>query len=443
MIKKVVIANRGEIALRILRACKELGIQTVAVHSTADRNLKHVKLADESICIGGNLASQSYLNVPAIIAAAEVSGADAIHPGVGFLSENADFAEQVERSGFTFIGSSFENIRLMGDKISAIELMKKVGIPCISGSGLLNANDDETNKNIAREIGYPVIIKASAGGGGLGMKVVYEENELIDAIHCVTSDAKRAFNNDAVYMEKFLQHPRHIEIQIVADNFGNVVHLGDRDCSLQRRHQKVVEEAPAYFIDQAIIEDIRKKCIKACKKIGYRGLGTFEFLFEDGQFYFIEMNTRLQVEHTITEMITGIDLVKEQLKIASNLPLGFSQKDVKFKGCAIECRINAEDSESFMPSPGLVDHVHIAGGFGVRWDSHIYSGYQVPPYYDSLIGKLVVWAEDRTDAITKMQIALEEMVISGIKTNIELHSKILAELSEMESMPNIHYLFCK
>ncbi|MGL4715815.1 MAG: acetyl-CoA carboxylase biotin carboxylase subunit, partial [Aeromonas sp.] len=386
MLDKVVIANRGEIALRILRACKELGIKTVAVHSTADRELKHVLLADESICIGKPASTDSYLNVPAIIAAAEVTGAVAIHPGYGFLSENADFAEVVEKSGFIFIGPRAETIRLMGDKVSAIEAMKKAGVPCVPGSDGPVDNDAKHNAAVAKRIGYPVIIKAAGGGGGRGMRVVRNEAELAGAIALTKSEAGQFFKNDMVYMEKYLENPRHIEIQVLADGQGNALYLGERDCSMQRRHQKVVEEAPAPGITEEMRKFIGERCVRACIEIGYRGAGTFEFLYENGEFYFIEMNTRIQVEHPVTEMVTGIDLIKEQLRIAAGQPLSITQQDIRIRGHAIECRINAEDPATFMPSPGLVQRFHAPGGLGVRWDSHIYAGYKVPPYYDSMIG---------------------------------------------------------
>ncbi|OOF78119.1 acetyl-CoA carboxylase biotin carboxylase subunit [Rodentibacter caecimuris] len=440
MLEKVVIANRGEIALRILRACKELGIKTVAVHSTADRDLKHVLLADETVCIGPAPSAKSYLNIPAIIAAAEVTGADAIHPGYGFLSENADFAEQVERSGFTFIGPTADVIRLMGDKVSAIKAMKKAGVPCVPGSDGPVGNDIAKNKEIAKRIGYPIIIKASGGGGGRGMRVVRSEEALEESIAMTKAEAKAAFNNDMVYMEKYLENPRHVEIQVLADTHGNAVYLAERDCSMQRRHQKVVEEAPAPGITEELRRDIGSRCANACVEIGYRGAGTFEFLYENGEFYFIEMNTRIQVEHPVTEMITGIDLVKEQLRIAAGLPLSFKQEDVKVKGHAIECRINAEDPKSFLPSPGKVAHLHSPGGLGVRWDSHVYGGYTVPPHYDSMIAKLITYGDTREVAIRRMQNALAETIIDGIKTNIPLHEMILEDENFQKGGTNIHYL---
>lgn len=440
MLEKVVIANRGEIALRILRACKELGIKTVAVHSTADRDLKHVLLADETVCIGPAPSAKSYLNIPAIIAAAEVTGADAIHPGYGFLSENADFAEQVERSGFTFIGPTADVIRLMGDKVSAIKAMKKAGVPCVPGSDGPVGNDIAKNKEIAKRIGYPIIIKASGGGGGRGMRVVRNEEVLEESIAMTKAEAKAAFNNDMVYMEKYLENPRHVEIQVLADTHGNAVYLAERDCSMQRRHQKVVEEAPAPGITEELRRDIGSRCANACVEIGYRGAGTFEFLYENGEFYFIEMNTRIQVEHPVTEMITGVDLVKEQLRIAAGLPLSFKQEDIKVKGHAIECRINAEDPKSFLPSPGKVAHLHSPGGFGVRWDSHVYGGYTVPPHYDSMIAKLITYGDTREVAIRRMQNALAETIIDGIKTNIPLHEMILEDENFQKGGTNIHYL---
>lgn len=440
MLEKVVIANRGEIALRILRACKELGIKTVAVHSTADRELKHVLLSDETICIGPAQSAKSYLNIPAIIAAAEVTGADGIHPGYGFLSENADFAEQVETSGFTFVGPTADVIRLMGDKVSAINAMKKAGVPCVPGSDGPVGTDVAKNKEIAKKIGYPVIIKASGGGGGRGMRVVHHEKDLEESIAMTKAEAKAAFNNDMVYMEKYLENPRHIEIQVLADTHGNAVYLAERDCSMQRRHQKVVEEAPAPGITDALRKSIGERCAKACIEIGYRGAGTFEFLYENGEFYFIEMNTRIQVEHPVTEMITGVDLVKEQLRIASGLPLSIKQKDIKVRGHAIECRINAEDAKTFLPSPGKIGRLHVPGGLGVRWDSHIYSGYAVPPHYDSMIAKLITYGENREIAICRMENALGETIIEGIKTNIPLHQQILSDENFREGGTNIHYL---
>jgi acetyl-CoA carboxylase biotin carboxylase subunit len=440
MFNKVVIANRGEIALRVLRACRELGIKTVAVYSEADKSLKHVLLADESVCIGPAQSAQSYLNMPSIISAAEVTDATAIHPGYGFLSENADFAEQVEESGFTFIGPKSETIKLMGDKVSAIRAMKEAGIPCVPGSDGSIGDDNKTNAAIAKKIGYPVIIKATGGGGGRGMRVVHNEAALFSAISITKSEAKTAFGNDAVYMEKFLEHPRHIEIQVVADVHGNVIHLGERDCSMQRRHQKIIEEAPAFGISDEEREKIGNICVEACKKINYRGVGTFEFLYENGEFYFIEMNTRVQVEHPVTEMVTGIDIVKTQILLAAGQKLPWKQKDIKINGHAIECRINAEDPKTFMPSPGTIKLWHPPGGIGVRYDSHIYSGYQVPPYYDSMIAKIICHALTREDAIKKMLGALEETVVDGIKTNIPLHQEIFQHFAFMKGGTDINYL---
>ncbi|WP_085247367.1 acetyl-CoA carboxylase biotin carboxylase subunit [Gilliamella mensalis] len=440
MLDKILIANRGEIALRILRACKELGIKTVAVHSTADKDLKHVLLADETVCIGPAASAKSYLNVPALISAAEVTGASAIHPGYGFLSENADFAEQVERSGFIFIGPKPDTIRLMGDKVSAIHAMKNAGVPCVPGSDGPLSNDIEANKQIAKQIGYPVIIKASGGGGGRGMRIVREEKDLEQSIKMTKLEAKTAFNNDMVYMEKFLENPRHIEIQVLSDGQGHAVYLGERDCSMQRRHQKVVEEAPALGITPEMRKFIGERCVNACIEIGYRGAGTFEFLFENGEFYFIEMNTRIQVEHPVTEMVTGVDLIREQILIASGRPLSIKQSDIEIKGHAIECRINAEDPKTFMPSPGKITRFHAPGGFGIRWESHIYAGYTVPPYYDSMIGKLIAYGETREVAIARMKNALAELVIDGIKTNIDLHIEIMNDEGFEEGGTNIHYL---
>ncbi|CZF85283.1 acetyl-CoA carboxylase [Grimontia sp. AD028] len=440
MLDKIVIANRGEIALRILRACKELGIKTVAVHSTADRDLKHVLLADESICIGPASSVESYLNIPRIISAAEVTGAVAIHPGYGFLSENADFAEQVEQSGFIFVGPRAETIRLMGDKVSAINAMKKAGVPCVPGSDGPLDDDESKNKAFAKRIGYPVIIKASGGGGGRGMRVVRSEAELTDAIAMTRAEAKAAFNNDMVYMEKFLENPRHVEVQVLADGQGGAIHLGERDCSMQRRHQKVVEEAPAPGITAEMRKYIGERCCRACLEIGYRGAGTFEFLYENGEFYFIEMNTRIQVEHPVTEMVTGVDLIKEQLRIAAGQPLSFTQDDIQIRGHAIECRINAEDPERFLPSPGKIDRFHAPGGMGVRWESHVYSGYSVPPHYDSMIGKLICFGENRDVAIARMRNALQETIIDGIKTNIPLQLEIMKDENFQHGGANIHYL---
>jgi acetyl-CoA carboxylase biotin carboxylase subunit len=443
MLDKVVIANRGEIALRILRACKELGIKTVAVHSTADRELKHVLLADETICIGKPASTDSYLNVPAIIAAAEVTGAVAIHPGYGFLSENADFAEVVEKSGFIFIGPRAETIRLLGDKVSAIEAMKKAGVPCVPGSDGPVDSDAKHNAAIAKRIGYPVIIKAAGGGGGRGMRVVRSEAELSAAIALTKSEAGQFFKNDMVYMEKYLENPRHIEIQVLADGQGNALYLGERDCSMQRRHQKVVEEAPAPGITEEMRKFIGERCVRACIEIGYRGAGTFEFLYENGEFYFIEMNTRIQVEHPVTELVTSVDLIKEQLRIAAGQPLSITQQDIRIRGHAIECRINAEDPATFMPSPGLIQRFHAPGGLGVRWDSHIYAGYKVPPYYDSMIGKLICYGENRDVAIARMRQALDELVVEGIKTNVSLQKEIMKDENFQHGGTNIHYLHKK
>ena len=440
MLEKVVIANRGEIALRILRACRELGISTVAVHSDADRDLKHVRLADESVCIGPASSAESYLNVPAIISAAEVCDAVAIHPGYGFLSENADFAERVESSGFTFIGPKPETIRLMGDKITAIEAMKKAGVPTVPGSDGPLTDDDGRTIRLAKEIGYPVIVKAAGGGGGRGMRVVHTEANLLSAISLTKAEAGAAFGNDTVYMEKFLENPRHVEFQVLSDTHGNAIHLAERDCSMQRRHQKVVEEAPAPGISAELRAEIGERCAAACREIGYRGVGTFEFLYENGEFYFIEMNTRVQVEHPVTEMITGVDIVKEQLRIAGGEPLSYQQSDIEVRGHAIECRMNAEDPNNFMPSPGDITKLHIAGGPGVRVDTHIYAGYRVPPYYDSMICKLLTHGETREVAIRRMQGALSEMVIDGIKTNIPLQESIMADSKFNEGGMNIHYL---
>lgn len=440
MIEKIVIANRGEIALRILRACWEMNIKTVAVHSDVDRDLKHVLLADESVCIGPAPSSQSYLNIPALISAAEITDATAIHPGYGFLAENADFAERVEQSGFIFIGPRAETIRLMGDKVSAIKAMKAAGVPCVPGSDGPLGNDDQTNLRLAREIGYPIIIKAAGGGGGRGMREVYSEAQLLSAITLTRSEAKAAFNNDVVYMEKFLENPRHIEFQVLADEHGNAIHLGERDCSMQRRHQKVVEEAPAPGITPEMRARMGMLCAEACVRIGYRGAGTFEFLYQDGEFYFIEMNTRIQVEHPVTERITGVDLVAEQIRIASGLPLSIKQEDIVISGHAIECRINAEDPRTFMPSPGLVTQYHAPGGAGIRMDSHLYSGYRVPPNYDSLIGKLIAYGNTRESAIARMRTALKEIGIEGIKTNVALQRDIMDDAHFQKGGTNIHYL---
>lgn len=440
MLDKVVIANRGEIALRILRACKELGIKTVAVHSQVDRDLMHVRLADEAVCIGPNASSASYLNIPSLISAAEVTDSVGIHPGYGFLAENANFAEQVENSGFVFIGPPASVIRLMGDKVSAIAAMKKAGVPTVPGSdGPLN-DDDERTLRIAKEIGYPVIIKAASGGGGRGMRVVHTEGSLISSMHVTRNEAESAFGDGTVYLEKFLQNPRHVEVQVLADGQGNAIHLYDRDCSLQRRHQKVLEEAPAPYLDPDARATVLKSCVDACIEIGYRGAGTFEFLYEDGNYYFIEMNTRVQVEHPVTEMVTGVDIVKEQLKIASGIPLSIKQEDVVLRGHAFECRINAEDAKTFMPCPGEVTYYHAPGGLGVRVDSHLYSGYKVPPYYDSLIAKLITVGDDRKSALTRMRVALDELLIGGIKTNIPLQQDLVRDTNFIEGGLNIHYL---
>lgn len=438
-IEKILIANRGEIALRILRACKEMGIKTVAVYSTADRDLKHVKLADETICIGSAPAKESYLNIPSIIAAAEVTGANAIHPGYGFLSESADFAEVVERSGFIFIGPRPETIRLMGDKVSAINAMERSGVPCVPGSGVLG-DDPEKNAAIAKKLGYPVIIKSAGGGGGRGMRVVHKEEELADAIALTKREADSFFNNPNVFMEKFLENPRHIEFQLLSDGQGHAVYLGERDCSMQRKNQKVIEEAPAPGITDQQRRDIGERCVQACIETGYRGAGTFEFLYENGQFFFIEVNTRIQVEHPITEYITGVDIVKEQIKIAQGDYLTFQQKDIHIKGHSIECRINAEDPKTFIPSPGKITRLHTPGGPGVRWDSHIYETYVVPPYYDSMIGKLIVYNDNRALAIARMRQALHELVIDGIKTNVPLLLDLMDDETYNKSGFNIHYL---
>ncbi|TVO76596.1 acetyl-CoA carboxylase biotin carboxylase subunit [Sedimenticola selenatireducens] len=440
MIEKIVIANRGEIALRILRACRELGIKTVAVHSEADRDLKHVRLADETVCIGPAPSAGSYLQIHSIISAAEVTDAVAIHPGYGFLSENADFAERVEESGFIFIGPKPETIRMMGDKITAIEAMKAAGVPCVPGSdGPLDGNEARTLQ-MAKDIGYPVIIKAAGGGGGRGMRVVHSEATLLNAISLTKAEAGSAFGNDTVYMEKYLENPRHVEFQVLSDTLGNAIHLGERDCSMQRRHQKVVEEAPAPGISEELRNRLGERCAEACRTIGYRGAGTFEFLYENGEFYFIEMNTRVQVEHPVTEMITGVDIVKEQLRIAAGEALAYKQSDIKIRGHAIECRINAEDPETFMPCPGNITHLHIPGGPGIRVDTHIYDGYRVPPYYDSMIGKLIAHGETRESALARMKTALSEMVIDGIKTNIPLQQRIMQDEAFARGGANIHYL---
>ncbi|AKH69001.1 acetyl-CoA carboxylase, biotin carboxylase subunit [Spongiibacter sp. IMCC21906] len=440
MLKKVVIANRGEIALRILRACKELGIKTVAVHSTADRDLMHVRLADESVCIGPAPSPQSYLNIPAIISAAEVTDAVGIHPGYGFLAENADFAEQVENSGFVFIGPEPHVIRLMGDKVSAIQAMKKAGVPTVPGSDGPITSDNDHTLAVAKRIGYPVIIKAAAGGGGRGMRVVHSEAALLNAVYVTQSEAKAAFGDDTVYIEKFLENPRHVEIQVLADGQGNAIHLGDRDCSLQRRHQKVLEEAPAPGIPDDIRQQVAMSCVKACNTINYRGAGTFEFLYENGEFFFIEMNTRIQVEHPVSEMVTGVDLIKEQLRIAGGEKLSLTQDDIKISGHAFECRINAEDPKTFMPCPGKVKHYHAPGGLGVRVDSHLYSGYTVPPNYDSMIAKIITWGEDREIALNRMRNALDELIVDGIRTNTDLQRDLVRDSAFRKGGVSIHYL---
>ena len=437
---KIIIANRGEIALRILRACRELGIRTVAVHSMADRELKHVRLADESVCIGPAASSESYLNIPAVVSAAEVTDATAVHPGYGFLSENADFAERVEQSGFIFVGPRPETIRLMGDKLSAIAAMQAAGIPCVPGSGGPIGDNTRETLRVARDIGYPVIVKAAGGGGGRGMRVVHSESSLLDSISLTRAEAAAAFGNDAVYLEKYLENPRHIEFQILADTHGNVVHLGERDCSMQRRHQKVLEEAPAPGIAPEVRETMGARCVAACREIGYRGAGTFEFLYEDRRFYFIEMNTRLQVEHPVTELVTGIDIVKTQLHIAAGEELPFSQEDVRISGHAVECRINAEHPSTFRPSPGTITAFHPPGGPGIRLDSHIYAGYEVPPYYDSMIGKLIAHGETREFAIARICTALDEIVIDGIDTNIALHRELCRDDAFVAGGTGIGYL---
>ena len=440
MFEKILIANRGEIALRILRACRELGIKTVAVHSEADTHAKYVRLADESVCIGPPPSAQSYLNVPAIISAAEVTDAEAIHPGYGFLSENADFGERVEQSGFVFIGPRPETIRLMGDKVSAKDAMKAAGVPCVPGSEGALPEDPKEIVKIARAVGYPVIIKAAGGGGGRGMRVVHTEAALLNAVTTTRAEAQAAFGNPVVYMEKFLENPRHVEIQVLADQHGNAVYLGERDCSMQRRHQKVIEEAPAPGIDRKTIAKVGERCAEACRKIGYRGAGTFEFLFENGEFYFIEMNTRVQVEHPVTELITGIDIVQAQIRIAAGEKLWFRQRDIEFRGHAIECRINAEDPFKFTPSPGRITNWHTPGGPGIRVDSHVYNGYTVPPHYDSMIGKLIAFGDTRDQAIRRMRIALSEMMVEGIKTNIPLHQTLMLDPRFNEGGTSIHYL---
>jgi len=440
MFEKIVIANRGEIALRILRACRLLGIRTVAVHSLCDRDLKHVRLADETVCIGPNPSNQSYLNIPAIIAAAEITDAQAIHPGYGFLAENADFAERVEESGFTFIGPSAATIRLMGNKVAAIEAMQAANVPTVPGSNGPLGDDDDNNLAIAKSIGYPVIVKAAAGGGGRGMRVVHTESNLLSSIQITKSEAKAAFGDATVYLEKFLEKPRHVEVQILADKHGHVVHLYDRDCSLQRRHQKVLEEAPAPGIDREARAQVLEACVSACKNMGYVGAGTFEFLYEDDRFYFIEMNTRVQVEHPVSEMVTGVDVIREQISIAAGNPLSVSQDQIQLNGHAIECRINAENPETFLPSPGLISRYHPPGGPGVRVDSHIYSGYTVPPYYDSMIAKFITHGATREEALKRMEIALSESLIDGIQTNIPLQRDIVTDATFLSGPVSIHYL---
>ena len=440
MLDKIVIANRGEIALRVLRACRELGIRTVAVHSTADRDLKHVRLADESVCIGPPDAARSYLDIPSVLSAAEVTDAVAIHPGYGFLAENADFAERVERSGFVFIGPSPDTIRLMGDKISAIDAMRRAGVPCVPGSGGPLEEDPDANARLARDIGYPVIIKAAAGGGGRGMRVVNSEAALANAVLMTRGEAMAAFGDDTVYMEKYLDNPRHIEIQVLADSHGNAVHLGERDCSMQRRHQKVIEEAPAPGITERMRRRLGARCANACKAIDYRGVGTFEFLYQDGDFYFIEMNTRLQVEHPVTEFVTGIDLVKTQIFIAAGERLSFKQSETTISGHAIECRINAEDPVTFAPNPGKISLFHAPGGPGIRVDSHLYSGYTVPPNYDSLIAKLIAFGDTRESALARMRIALDEIIVEGIRTNVPMHVDLLNDSGFIEGGVGIGYL---
>ncbi|MGH1372371.1 MAG: acetyl-CoA carboxylase biotin carboxylase subunit [Cellvibrionaceae bacterium] len=440
MFEKLLIANRGEIALRVLRACKEMGIKTVAVHSQVDRNLKHVRLADESVCIGPNPSPESYLNIPRIISAMEITDSMAVHPGYGFLAENADFAEQVQKSGFTFIGPSADVIRLMGDKVCAIEAMKKAGVPTVPGSDGPLPDDAEVCLRHGREIGYPVIIKAAAGGGGRGMRVVQTESALMNSIRVTKAEALAGFGDDTVYMEKYLQNPRHVEVQVMSDGQGSAVHFGDRDCSLQRRHQKVLEEAPAPGIDETARQETFEACIKACIEIGYRGAGTFEFLYEDGRFYFIEMNTRIQVEHPVTEMISGVDLIKEQIRVCAGEKLSITQDDIHLKGHSFECRINAEDPKTFMPCPGTVNQFHAPGGLGVRVDSHLYSGYTVPPNYDSMIAKVITYGDNRTEALARMRSALDELVVDGIRTNIPLQQDLVRDSGFAEGGVNIHYL---
>jgi acetyl-CoA carboxylase biotin carboxylase subunit len=438
--EKILIANRGEIALRIQRACREMGIKTVAVHSEADADAKYVMLADESVCIGPAPSRDSYLNIPAIISAAEVTDAQAIHPGYGFLSENADFAERVENSGFVFIGPRAESIRIMGDKISAKVAMKKAGIPCVPGSEGSLPEDPKEIRRLAAAVGYPVIIKAAGGGGGRGMRVVHTEAALVNAVSMTRTEAQNAFNNPTVYLEKFLENPRHIEIQVLADEHKQAIYLGERDCSMQRRHQKIIEEAPAPHVKPRLIERIGEKCAEACRKLGYRGAGTFEFLYENDEFYFIEMNTRVQVEHPVTELVTGVDIVQEQIRVAAGLKLRLRQKDVVRKGHAIECRINAENPYTFVPSPGRITQYHVAGGPGIRYDSHVYANYYVPPYYDSLVGKLLAYGDTREQAIARMRVALSEMVIEGIQTNIPLHQELMNDAAFIRGGVSIHYL---
>jgi acetyl-CoA carboxylase biotin carboxylase subunit len=440
MFGKVLIANRGEIALRIQRACREMGIRTVMVHSEADTEAKYVKLADESVCIGPAPAAASYLNIPAIISAAEVTDAEAIHPGYGFLAENADFAEKVERSGFVFIGPRPENIRLMGDKVSAKQAMTKAGVPTVPGSEGALPDDAKEIIRLARKVGYPVIIKAAGGGGGRGMRVVHTEAALLNAVNMTRAEAQAAFANPTVYLERYLEQPRHIELQVLADEHKNAVHLGERDCSLQRRHQKVVEEAPAPELPAKLRDKIGERCADACRKMGYRGAGTFEFLYEEGEFYFIEMNTRIQVEHPVTEMVTGVDIVQEQIRVAAGQKLHFRQKDIVLRGHAIECRINAEDPYRFTPSPGKITSYHPPGGPGIRVDSHVYQGYSVPPHYDSMVGKVIAYGATRDQAISRMRIALSEMVVEGIQTNIPLHREMLNDTRFLRGGVSIHYL---
>lgn len=440
MFERILIANRGEIALRILRACKEMGIKTVAVHSQIDRDLKHVRLADESVCIGPNSSTESYLNIPRIISAMEITDSVAVHPGYGFLAENADFAEQVQKSGFTFIGPDPDVIRLMGDKVSAIKAMKEAGVPTVPGSDGPLPDDAEVCLKHGREIGYPVIIKAAAGGGGRGMRVVHTESALMNSIRITKSEALAGFGDDTVYMEKYLQNPRHVEVQILSDGQGHAVHFGDRDCSLQRRHQKVLEEAPAPGIDPKARKAVYDSCVNACIKIGYRGAGTFEFLYEDGNFYFIEMNTRIQVEHPVTEMVTGFDLIKEQIRVCAGEKLSITQADIEIKGHSFECRINAEDPKTFMPCPGTVNQFHAPGGLGVRVDSHLYSGYTVPPNYDSMIAKVITYGDTRDEALARMRHALDELVVDGIRTNIDLHKDLVRDAGFAKGGVNIHYL---